>query len=347
MAGVLARLTGESQLRWIGPEKGAIHLATAAIVNAVWDLWAKSEAQAGLEAGRRHDAGAVSSPASTSATSATRSRPTRRSRSCARSADARRARGRDAPRRLPRVHHFGGLDGLSGREGARALPRGARRRMDSLQDQSRPRRGAERPPLRAHARGHRRRCALMVDANQAWDVGEAIEHVRALAQYNPLGSKSRPAPTTSSATPPIRRAVEPVGVATGEHCPNRVHLQTAHAGGGHRLLPVRQLPPRRPQRGARGAAARREIRRAGLPACGRHRPLRVRPARFADRLHLRQRQPRRTARSSSPTTCTSTSSIPVRVRDGRYLAPTAPGFSIEMLPASLDEFEFPSGAAWR
>src|SRR3954466_12496433 len=36
-------VTGDSQLRWIGPEKGAIHLATAALVNAVWDLWAKAE----------------------------------------------------------------------------------------------------------------------------------------------------------------------------------------------------------------------------------------------------------------------------------------------------------------
>src|SRR5258708_25233329 len=36
-------ITGDSQLRWIGPEKGAIHLATAAVVNAVWDLWAKVE----------------------------------------------------------------------------------------------------------------------------------------------------------------------------------------------------------------------------------------------------------------------------------------------------------------
>src|SRR5205814_1502124 len=43
MAAFWRELTGDSQLRWIGPEKGAIHLATAAIVNAVWDLWAKVE----------------------------------------------------------------------------------------------------------------------------------------------------------------------------------------------------------------------------------------------------------------------------------------------------------------
>ena len=44
------RIVGDSQLRWVGPEKGVIHLATAAVVNAVWDLWAKVEGQAAVEA---------------------------------------------------------------------------------------------------------------------------------------------------------------------------------------------------------------------------------------------------------------------------------------------------------
>ncbi|WP_211276368.1 hypothetical protein [Francisella halioticida] len=43
MGKFLKYITGDSQLRWLGPDKGAIHLATAAIVNAVWDLWAKVE----------------------------------------------------------------------------------------------------------------------------------------------------------------------------------------------------------------------------------------------------------------------------------------------------------------
>src|SRR5512132_1833307 len=42
MGGLWRRLVGDSQLRWVGPEKGVVHLATAALVNAVWDLWAKS-----------------------------------------------------------------------------------------------------------------------------------------------------------------------------------------------------------------------------------------------------------------------------------------------------------------
>src|SRR5881392_2118207 len=43
MGGLWRRLVGDSQLRWLGPEKGVVHLATAAVVNAVWDLYAKAE----------------------------------------------------------------------------------------------------------------------------------------------------------------------------------------------------------------------------------------------------------------------------------------------------------------
>src|SRR5439155_640619 len=43
LAGFWRRLASDSQLRWLGPEKGVIHLALAAIVNAVWDLYATAE----------------------------------------------------------------------------------------------------------------------------------------------------------------------------------------------------------------------------------------------------------------------------------------------------------------
>ncbi len=69
MRGFWRSLVTDSQLRWLGPEKGVIHLATAAVVNAVWDLWAKRAGQAALEAARRPDRRRSSSPASTSATS--------------------------------------------------------------------------------------------------------------------------------------------------------------------------------------------------------------------------------------------------------------------------------------
>ena len=61
-------MTADSQLRWIGPDKGAMHLATGAVVNAVWDLLAQGGRQAGVAAGRRDDARSSSSRSSTSAT---------------------------------------------------------------------------------------------------------------------------------------------------------------------------------------------------------------------------------------------------------------------------------------
>ena len=54
MGGFWRQLVGDSQLRWIGPEKGVIHLATAAVVNAVWDLCRQARGQAAVEAAGRH-----------------------------------------------------------------------------------------------------------------------------------------------------------------------------------------------------------------------------------------------------------------------------------------------------
>ena len=185
----------------------------------------------------------------------------------------------------------------------------------------------------------------MIDANQVWDVDEAIEwHAASWRASSPGGSRSRPAPTTCSATRRSRAPIAPIGVATGEHCQNRVMFKQLLQAGAIALLPDRRLPARRRERGARGAAAGGEVRRAGLPARRRRRPVRVRAAPVDVRLHLRQRRRSRTASSSTSTTCTSTSSTRASIRDGRYMPPTAPGYSITMQPESLREYAFPDGA---
>ena len=71
-------LTADVQLRWLGPEKGVIHMATGALVNAVWDLRAKAGRQAAVAAARRDARRGAGRAASTSTTSPTRSPPTRR-----------------------------------------------------------------------------------------------------------------------------------------------------------------------------------------------------------------------------------------------------------------------------
>ena len=156
---VLARVTGDAQLRWIGPEKGAIHLATAAIVNAVWDLWAKAEgkpvwkllADMTPEAARglrrlsvhhRRDHAGRGGGAAGGAGS-----------------DQVRARGGDAARRVSGVHDVGRVARVSGRQAPPALPRGGGGGVHAPQDQGRPRPRGRPAALRDHPRGDRPRPA--------------------------------------------------------------------------------------------------------------------------------------------------------------------------------------------
>ena len=82
--------------------------------------------------------------------------------------------------------------------------------------------------------------ALMMDANQIWDVDEAIHWMERLSRsFDRYGSRSRRVRTTFSATLPSPRAVAPIGVATGEHCHNRVMFKQLLASESDRVLPDR------------------------------------------------------------------------------------------------------------
>ena len=215
-------ITGDSQLRWVGPEKGVIHLATAAVVNAVWDLWAKAEGKPvwrllcdmspeeivrcidfryitdaltpdealGDPARERSDAIASASPRC----SATGIRPTRRPpvgsatrmSSCGGSAAMRSAEG---------WTHF-------------KIKVGA-----DIEDDIR------RCTIIREEIGDRK---LMMDANQRWDVGEAIENMRKLARFDPWWIEEPTSPDDVLGHAAIAKAIAPIGVATGEHCQNRV-----------------------------------------------------------------------------------------------------------------------------
>ena len=128
LRGFYRRLTQDPQLRWIGPEKGIMHMATGAVVNAVWDLWARREgkpiwkllADLTPAAARRRDRLHVDHRRAHPRRGAGAPRDERGHQG--------RARGRDARAGLPRLHHLHGLARLPRREGAPALPRGGGRR---------------------------------------------------------------------------------------------------------------------------------------------------------------------------------------------------------------------------
>ena len=154
-------------------------------------------------------------------------------------AAATRAR-RDGTRRLSRLHHLRRLARLLGRQGAPPLPRGARRGMDALQDQGRPQTSrttcAAAQIIREEIGPDRK---LMMDANQVWDVGEAIANMEHLARFNPWWIEEPTSPDDVLGHAAIARAVAPIGVATGEHCQNRIIFKQLLQANAINVLPDR------------------------------------------------------------------------------------------------------------
>jgi L-fuconate dehydratase len=346
MAGFWRALTGESQLRWLGPEKGVIHLATAAIVNAVWDLWAKSERKpvwklvADMTPEQivacvdfRYLSDAVTPDEALAILR--RMQPVRGERETEMLRDG-------YPAYITSAGWMGYPD-----EKIRALCREAlaagwtRFKIKVGRDAAE---NARRCALVRQEIGED--CVLMIDANQAWDVGEAIEHVRALTPYRPLWIEEPTSPDDILGHAAIRSAVKPVGVATGEHASNRVifkQLMQAQAidfcqfdncrlGGLNEALAVLLLAakfgvPVCPHAGGIGLCeyAQHVSLIDYICVSGR---LEDRAIEFADHLHEHFVDP-------------------VVIRNARYMPPTAPGFSIEMKSESLNMFEWPGGTAWR
>ena len=186
----------------------------------------------------------------------------------------------------------------------------------------------------------------MVDANQAWDVDQAIEWMRALAPSRPLWIEEPTSPDDILGHARIARALEPLGisVATGEHCHNRVmfkqflqadaigfcQIDSCRLGGVNEVLAVLLLAakfgvPVCPHAGGVGLCEYVQ-HLAMFDYIAVSGSLEERVVEYVDHLHEHFVDP-------------------VVVRDGRYVAPTTPGYSITMRPASIERYEFPGGAA--
>lgn len=340
------RMVGDSQLRWIGPEKGAIHLATAAIVNAVWDLWAKVEGKplwklladmSPEELVRCIDFRFITDALTPDEALALLRR--NESGRAAREAEMQRdgfpayttAAGwlgydDEKMRRLCRDAMAAGWQHFKLKVGANLED--DLRRLTLVREEI----GPDRP--------------LMVDANQVWDVGQAIEWMRHLAQFNPLWIEEPTSPDDILGHAAIARAVAPIGVATGEHCHNRVifkqlfqanaisfcQLDAARLGGVNECLAVMLMAakfgvPICPHAGGVGLCEyTQHLSIFDYIAVGAS--LENRILEYVDHLH-------------------ENFFDPVVMKNGHYMPPTAPGYSITMRPESLAEFEFPNGAAWK
>jgi L-fuconate dehydratase len=339
-------LTGDSQLRWVGPEKGIIHLATAALVNALWDVWAKAEGKplwkllVDLTPEQfvacvpfRYISDAISSDEALEII--TRNQPSVADREAsllnhgypAYTTSAGWLGYSDAQlRQLCRDGVAGGWTHFKQKVGR------------DLQDDIR------RASIIRSEIGPDRK--LMMDANQVWDVGQAIAWMRELEQFDPWWIEEPTSPDDVLGHAAIARALEPIRVATGEHCQNRVmfkqllqanaigvcQVDAARLGGVKEVLAVLLMAakfgvPVCPHAGGVGLCE--YVQHLSMVDYVRvSATMDDRVIEYVDHLHEHFVDP-------------------VVVRNGRYMAPSAPGYSAELLPASRSAYTFPSGAAWR
>lgn len=337
-------ITGDSQLRWIGPEKGVIHLATGAVVNAVWDLLAKeagkplwryigemSPAEIVAQIDFRYITDFITPDEALALLEA---------RSAGKAERIATLQAEGYPCYTTSAGWIGYSDDKLRKLCEEAVAEGFRH---------------VKIKVGADAADDRRRLTIvrevlgpdikvMIDANQVWETDEAIARVRDLAFANPWFIEEPTSPDDIEGHRAIRAGVAPIQVATGEMCQNRilfkqfmareaidiVQLDACRLGGVNEVLAVLLM------------AAKAELavcpHAGGVGLCEYVQHLAMidylcfaataegRVAEYVDHLHEHFVHP-----------CV--------VRDAAYQAPTEPGYSIEMKPATLKRYLHSSGRA--
>jgi L-fuconate dehydratase len=341
------RLTCDSQIRWLGPDKGAVHLATAAIVNAVWDLYAKvmNKPLWKLLADMSPDelVSCVDFRYLTDAITPNeavrllkQNEPTKSQREAEMLKDG-----------FPAYTTSAGWLGYPDDKVRRLCREGIAQGFSAF-----------KLKVGQSVDDDVRRCAivrdeigdrgiLMVDANQYWEVDQAIEHMKHLASFRPLWIEEPTSPDDVLGHQKIARAMNPlgIGVATGEACQNRIlfkqflqagamqfcQIDSCRLGGVNENLAVMLMAkkfgvPVCPHAGGVGLCEYvQHLSIWDYIACGASLDHRI--LEYVDHLHEHFE-------------------TPVKVRKGRYQAPLESGYSITIKPQSLDEYEFPMGKVW-
>jgi L-fuconate dehydratase len=339
------QLTDESQFRWLGPEKGVIHLACGALINAVWDLYAKVEGKplwrllADLSPEKivsmvdfRYIDDAITKEEALAILSASHSTMPERMRLL-------EAEG------YPAYTTSAGWFGFSDEKIRRLCREGVadgwthfKLKVGGAPNDDLRRGWIVREEIGPHNR-------LMLDANQKWGVLEAIERTREFSALEPWWMEEPTNPDDILGHARIRREAAPIRIATGEHCHNRVmfkqlmqaeaidvcQIDSCRVAGVNENLAILLLAakfqvPVCPHAGGVGLCE--YVQHLSMFDFLRvSTTMQDRVIEYVDHLHEHFLDP-------------------VVIRNGRYMPPHAPGYSIEIYPESLARYSFPNGEAW-
>lgn len=341
-------LTSDSQMRWIGPEKGVIHLATAAVLNAVWDLWAKVEGKPLWKL----------------------------------------LVDMDPKQLISCIDFRYITDALTEEEALEILMKaeeGKQQREDQMLKEGYPAYTTScawlgypdrqlkqlctvalnsgwtkfKVKVGADLEDDKRRCRLirqmigpdnilMIDANQRWDVAEAISWVSSLAEFKPLWIEEPTSPDDILGHAAISKALAPlgIGVASGEQCHNRVMFKQFLQASALQFV---QIDSCRLGSVNENLAVLLMAHKFQVPVC---------PHAGGVGLcelvqHLILFDYISVSASLSNRMCEYVEHLhehftsPVVIRNAHYMPPKNPGYSCEMLESSVQMHQYPEGEVWK
>ena len=332
-------VTGDSQLRWIGPDKGAMHLATGAVVNAVWDLLGKQAGkpvwQLVADMSPEQLVDIIDFRYLTDAITPEEALAIFRKAEAGKAERIATLKAEGYPCYTTSAGWLGYSNEKLTRLATEAVAEGFRHiKMKvgrDLDDDVR------RLEIVREIMGPDR--YLMIDANQVWEVDEAIDWVKALARFNPYFIEEPTSPDDVSGHRAIREAVAPIKVATGEMCQNRilfkqfikdgaidiVQIDACRIGGLNEVLSVLVMAakyglPVWPHAGGVGLCEYvQHLSMIDYLVVSGTKEGRV--IEYVDHLHEHFVEP-------------------CAIRDAAYMPPKLPGFSIEMKAESISGNEF-------
>ena len=346
LGGFYRCLTSDSQFRWLGPEKGVIHLATGALINAVWDLYARVQGKplwklladmSAEEIVRTIDFRYI-----TDALTPEEALGLLRERKACMDTRLKQLQQTGYPAYTTSAGWFGYSDEKIMRLANEGIAEGwthFKLKVGGKSDDD-----LRRARLLRSAIGPDRK--LMMDANQRWDVEEAIERTRMLAEVNPWWMEEPTSPDDILGHARIRSEVPQVRIATGEHCQNRVMFKQLMQADA---IDVCQIDSCRLAGVNENLAVILMAAKFNVPVCPHaggvglceyvqhlsafdflrvSTTLENRVTEFVDHLHEHFVDP-------------------VRIRNAHYVLPEKPGYSAEIYPETLRDYSYPDGRVWR
>ncbi|XP_073996157.1 mitochondrial enolase superfamily member 1-like isoform X2 [Rhodnius prolixus] len=341
-------LTSESQLRWLGPEKGVIHLATAAIINGLWDLWARLENKPVWEL--------LSNLTPEQLVSTIDFRYITDSITREEAIEILKKEARFKKQRINEIVKKGypayttqvGWLGYSDDKMKQLCEKYLEKGFTAfkLKVGQNLENDIERCRMVRNCIGYENK--LMLDANQVWDINVAIDWMKKLTEFKPLWIEEPTAPDDILGHATIARALEEfhIGVATGEMCANRIifkqlmqanaikycQIDSARVGGINELLPIYLM--------AKKFGVKVCPHAGGIGLCEMVQHLQYwdyicltgsmedKWIEYVDQQHEHFK-------------------YPVVIVKGRYMPRREPGYNCEMHESTLRKYEFPDGEEWK